>query len=169
MKCSTCGKDVQEHEKYCQYCGDYIRKTEPQQQTYPKTQTQVRQPQTQTKKTTPVRAGEGGLFGKVFNFDNIGGKIKAWTKVSCYILIVLTWISCAIMSVVSLSSGNGVYFLLVWPLVALIAPIFIWVGSWGMYALGNFIENDDKKTKSQQIMAEAMQKQLLSDKNTNQD
>ena len=77
-----------------------------------------------------------GRFFEIFNFDNIGGKIKGFAKWSCWISIILTWV-CAIISflVLLFSSGAFLYAFLV-PIIAILDSLLIWVGSWTMYALG---------------------------------
>ena len=81
-----------------------------------------------------------GIISEIFNFDNIGGKIKNLAKWSCWITILLIWIAASI-SFIDLVSEDCAE--LCWiPLVAaIVGPIFVWLGSWVMYAFGEFVED----------------------------
>ena len=82
-----------------------------------------------------------GKISEIFNFDNIGGKIKNLAKWSCWITILLIWIAAPISFIVLVSDDWTAE--LCWiPLVgAIVGPIFVWLGSWAMYAFGEFIED----------------------------
>ena len=82
-----------------------------------------------------------GKISEIFNFDNIGGKIKNLAKWSCWITILLIWVAAPIAFIVLVSDDWTAE--LCWiPLVgAIIAPIFVWIGSWVMYAFGEFVED----------------------------
>ena len=82
-----------------------------------------------------------GKISEIFNFDNIGGKIKTLTKWSCWIAILLIWIATPITFIILVSDKWTAE--LCWiPLVgAIVGPIFIWVASWPMYAFGEFVED----------------------------
>ena len=81
-----------------------------------------------------------GKISKIFNFDNIGGKIKNLAKWSCWITILLIWIAAPI-AFIGLVSDECAEFCWI-PLVgAIIVPIFVWIGSWAMYAFGEFVED----------------------------
>ena len=82
-----------------------------------------------------------GKISEIFNFDNIGGKIKNLAKWSCWITILLIWIAAPISFIVLVSEDRTAE--LCWiPLVgAIVGPIFVWLGSWVMYAFGEFIED----------------------------
>ena len=82
-----------------------------------------------------------GKISEIFNFDNIGGKIKSLAKWSCWITILLIWIVAPIVFIALLfDEWTAVYCWI--PLVAaIIGPVFVWIGSWAMYALGEFVEN----------------------------
>ena len=75
---------------------------------------------------------------EIFNVDNIGAKIKNLAKWSCWITILLIWIAAPIAFIVLISEGS--VFVLVPLIAALGAPVLVWVGSWAMYAFGEFIE-----------------------------
>lgn len=82
-----------------------------------------------------------GAISEIFNFDNIGGKIKSFAKWSCWITIALIWIAAPITFIILLFDELTAH--LCWiPLVgAVVWPVFIWIGSWAMYAFGEFVED----------------------------
>ena len=71
----------------------------------------------------------------------IGGKIKNLAKWSCWITILLIWIAAPISFIILVSDDWTAE--LCWiPLVgAIVGPIFVWLGSWAMYAFGEFVED----------------------------
>ena len=77
----------------------------------------------------------------IFNFDNIGGKIKNFAKWSCWITILLIWIAAPIAFIALVADDYTAE--LCWiPLVgAIVCPVFVWIGSWAMYAFGEFVED----------------------------
>lgn len=82
-----------------------------------------------------------GKISEIFNFDNIGGKIKSLAKWSCWITILLIWIAAPILFFVFISDRHTEEFCWI-PLVsAVVGPAFIWVGSWTLYAFGEFVED----------------------------
>jgi len=83
-----------------------------------------------------------GKISEIFNFDDIGGKIKGLAKWSCWITILLLWIATPILIIVAIAEGGDDAFVAVilFPIAAVIASFAIWVGSWAMYAFGEFVE-----------------------------
>lgn len=83
------------------------------------------------------------IISDTFNFDNIGGKIKVFTKWSCWISIALTWITMIILFVYLICEGLAE---LCWiPIVgAFVFPVITWIGCWGMYAFGELVDNSHK-------------------------
>jgi hypothetical protein len=82
-----------------------------------------------------------GKISKIFNFDNIGGKIKNLAKWSCWITILLIWIA-ALIAFIVLGSEAWTAELCWIPFVgAVVGPVVIWIGSWAMYAFGEFVED----------------------------
>ena len=80
-------------------------------------------------------------FTSTFNFDDIGKKIKAIAKWSCWITIVLLWISAAIFFRVCLSSRylNDMFWI---PMVtAAFGPFVVWITFWPLYAFGELVDN----------------------------
>ncbi|MBO5837368.1 MAG: hypothetical protein J6Q92_05690 [Oscillospiraceae bacterium] len=79
-----------------------------------------------------------GKISEIFNFENIGGKIKNLAKWSCWITILLIWIAAPIAFFILIAEESE---FVVIPLVAaIIAPVLVWIGSWAMYAFGEFVE-----------------------------
>ena len=78
---------------------------------------------------------------QIFNFDDVGGKIKNLAKWSCWITILLIWIAAPITFIALVVDEWTVEFCWI-PLVsAVVGPIFIWIGSWAIYAFGEFVED----------------------------
>ena len=75
----------------------------------------------------------------IFNFDNIGSKIKLLAKWSCWITILLMLIAAPILLIVILIE-DPVFFWV--PLVSvLVGTVIVWIGYWAMYAFGELVEN----------------------------
>lgn len=82
-----------------------------------------------------------GKISEIFNYDNVGGKIKNFAKWSCMVTIRLIWIA-ATITFIALVSNEFTAKLWWIPLVsAIVGPIFVWIGSWTMYAFGEFVED----------------------------
>ena len=79
-------------------------------------------------------------FQGLFNFHDIGKKIKNLTKWSCWVLIVLCWIGAVIAFFVAAAedeAGIGFGYLL---LFGGVTPFLIWIGSWMTYGFGELID-----------------------------
>ena len=82
-----------------------------------------------------------GIIQEIFNFDNIGEKIKNWAKWSCWITILLTWV-CAIICFFILLFTEGTFWVaFLVPIAASLYSLLIWIGSWATYAFGEYIED----------------------------
>lgn len=81
-------------------------------------------------------------FKEIFNFDNIGGKIKNLVKWSCWVSIVVLTLAALITAIVFLSKGYDGYTTigLIVLAAAIILPFIIWISSWFMYAFGELVE-----------------------------
>lgn len=94
-----------------------------------------------------------------FNFDNIGGKIKNLAKWSCWVTILLLWVATPIAIVISLAAEgmDAIVSIIFFPLGALIASVATWIGWWGIYALGEFVEDlhaiRDKEGTTKEVAA----------------
>ena len=107
-----------------------------------------------------------GKISEIFNFDDIGGKIKNLAKWSCWITILLIWITAPISFIVLASADWSAEHCWI-PLVgAIVGPIFVWYGSWAMYAFGEFVEdthairNKYYPTEEEKAQREAEKEQL---------
>ena len=95
-----------------------------------------------------------GKISEIFNFDNIGGKIKNLAKWSCWITILLIWIA-ALIAFIVLAADDWTAELCVIPLVgAIVGPVFVWISSWAMYAFGELVEDTHAMRKKYYPMAE---------------
>ena len=86
------------------------------------------------------------FISKLFDFDNIGQKIKNFTKWACWITILLIWIAAAILVVAALIAKEKHVWVV--PIASAVASFVVWVGSWGMYAFGELVQriiNIDRK------------------------
>ena len=99
-----------------------------------------------------------GKISEIFNFDDIGKKIKNLAKWSCWITILLIWIAAPI-AFIALVADDWTAELCWIPLVSAIAgPVFVWIGSWAMYAFGEFVEDTHAMRKKYYPMAEEQAK-----------
>ena len=83
---------------------------------------------------------DGNWFTRLFNYKNIGSKIKGMAKWCCWIAIVSSWISSVIYFFVLIDSRRTED--MAWiPLVsAIVTPFLIWVSSWMSYGFGELVE-----------------------------
>ena len=82
-----------------------------------------------------------GMISKIFNFDNVGEKIKIFAKWSCWITILLIWIAAPI-SFFALLANRWLSDLCWIPIVlAIVGPFFVWICSWMFFAFGEFVED----------------------------
>ena len=80
-----------------------------------------------------------GKLSEIFNFDNIGQKIKDLTKWSCWITILLIWIAAPIVFIILISGYSSDLWWI--PIVAaIVAPFLIWIGCWKIYAYGELVD-----------------------------
>ena len=81
------------------------------------------------------------ILQTIFNFDDIGGKIKNFAKWYCWIMILLTWISAAICFIILLFTKGTFLIAFLVPIIAILYSLFIWVSSWATYAFGEYVED----------------------------
>ncbi len=98
-----------------------------------------------------------GKISEIFNFDNIGSKIKNLAKWSCWITILLIWIVAPISFIALVADDWTAEFCWI-PLVgAIVGPVFVWIGSWTMYAFGEFVDDihamRDKEGTTEEVKA----------------
>ena len=84
---------------------------------------------------------EMGKISEIFNFENIGGKIKNLAKWSCWITILIIWIATPISFIALVVEEYTAYLCWIPLAAACVGPIIVWVGSWAMYAFGEFVED----------------------------
>ena len=82
-----------------------------------------------------------GKISEIFNFENIGGKIKNLAKWSCWITILLTWVGATICFFILLFTKGTFFVAFLVPIAAILYSLLIWVGSWATYAFGEYVEN----------------------------
>ena len=73
----------------------------------------------------------------MFNYDNIGGKIKGLAKAA----FIVEAIAAVISGLVMFAEDDDMFLIAL--LVAIVGPIVAWVGSWLLYGFGQLIENSD--------------------------
>lgn len=76
-----------------------------------------------------------------FNFDNIGAKIKSFTKWACRIEIVLLWVACVAAVAVAFINRLSVSVFFVALLAAVVGPFVLWVLNWFVFAFGELVES----------------------------
>ena len=80
-----------------------------------------------------------GKLSEVFNFDDIGKKIKEFTKWYCWITIVFIWVGAVVALFVLTAYYSELWFV---PLVAaIVGPFAVWISCWPMYAFGELVDN----------------------------
>ena len=104
---------------------------------------------------------------EIFNFDNIGQKIKNFVKWCCWITILLVWVACPIAFIVLLSEGSPPEGYLIVIVVAAIVPVVVWISAWPLYALGELVHracNIDSNTSTggikSSVQSQAEQKKI---------
>ena len=105
-----------------------------------------------------------GAISTIFNYNNIGGKIKGFVKWYCWISILLIWIAAPIAFLVMAADEFMSSMCWLPILIALVGPVVIWLGSWVLYAFGELVEDthalraSDAATKVSQAKYEAERK-----------
>ena len=94
-----------------------------------------------------------GFISKIFNFNNIGKKIKNFTKWACWITIFLVWVSAAFSFLILVANERTAYLCWIPIVAAVFGPIYIWISCWCIYAFGELVDkkssdvNDDREEK----------------------
>lgn len=81
-----------------------------------------------------------GKISEIFNFENIGGKIKNFAKWSCWITILLIWIAAPIIFIVFISDRWLAELCWIPLLSAIVGPVLVWLESWLLYAFGELVD-----------------------------
>lgn len=71
-----------------------------------------------------------GVISSVFNFDNIGQKIKSFAKWSCWISILLIWIAAPICFLILVADEYTAWLSWISLVAAGVWPVIVWVNSW---------------------------------------
>ncbi len=82
-----------------------------------------------------------GKFQKLFNFDNVGKKIKSVTKWACWVTILLIWVAAVVYFGYLLGNKWLAKWCLLVPFGAAALSVIVWSSSWGMYAFGDFVDD----------------------------
>ena len=82
-----------------------------------------------------------GKISQIFNFDNIGAKIKNFVKWSCWITILLIWIALPIVCIFLIADSWPAYTSLLAVIGAMVSSVLVWLGSWVIYAFGELTED----------------------------
>ena len=90
-------------------------------------------------RTVPVQGSEKGNEGVFGMFDNIGRKVKGLAETLC----VLGIIASVIAGIAFAASNQPLQGLI----YAAVGALLSWVGSFGLYALGQLVENSDRQTE----------------------
>ena len=77
---------------------------------------------------------------QTFNFENIGRKIKNFTKWYCWVSIIISWVAAVICFFAGLSDDDVIFLTFIGIVGAIVFPLIIWVSSWAMYAFGELVE-----------------------------
>ena len=93
-----------------------------------------------------------GKIFEIFNFDNIGGKIKNWAK-WIFIVEAIGSIITGISLMASASDIDDILFM-TGILTIFLGPIIAWVSSWILYAFGQLVEDIHAMRKKYYPMAE---------------
>ena len=102
-----------------------------------------------------------GKISNIFNFENIGKKIKELTKWSCWITILLTWIAASIAFIVLVADDWTASLCWIPIVAAIVAPFFIWISSWTIYAFGELVDKAcdiERNTRGGERKSEAQAK-----------
>ena len=82
-----------------------------------------------------------GWISDIFNYDNIGGKIKKVAKWYCWIVILLIWICTPVFIFILGRESNLEEYWWIPCVGAIFGPVVIWISSWPVYAFGQFVED----------------------------
>ena len=74
----------------------------------------------------------------MFNYDNIGEKIKSWAKWIAIVESVLSVIGGILVMVNEIGGGDS--WLLMGPLLMILGPMIAWVSSWLLYGFGELVD-----------------------------
>ena len=110
-----------------------------------------------------------GAISRIFNYNNIGGKIKGFVKWYCWISILLIWIIAPITFLFLAADTDEFRIRLCWIalLIALVGPVVIWLSSWLLYAFGELVEDIHamrNETEAEVQTRRAIEKEVIQEK-----
>ena len=100
-------------------------------------------------------------FQRLFNFNNVGTKIKSFTKWYCWVSIIISWVAAVIGFFAGFADDDTIFITLISIVAAAVMPFIIWVSSWMMYGFGELIEraiNIDRNTRGESAKSETQAK-----------
>ena len=80
-------------------------------------------------------------MNKLFDFADIGKKIKHFVKWFCWVEIALVWIASLVALGILLANNETMKLFWVPLLAGIVTPCVIWVKSWLAYAFGDVVDN----------------------------
>ena len=106
---------------------------------------------------------------KIFNFNNIGSKIKNLAKWFCWIAILFIWSFSAVAFVGLLLTDDASYCWI--PIVcALIGPFAVWFSCWMLYGFGELVESAScTEYNTNQILTQLSEEDCDSDDETTEE
>ena len=104
---------------------------------------------------------QGNKFQRLFNFNNVGAKIKSFTKWYCWVSIIIIWVAAVIGFFAGFADDDTIFITFISIVAAAVMPFIIWVSSWMMYGFGELIEraiNIDLNTRGESAKSETQAK-----------
>lgn len=80
------------------------------------------------------------MISTIFNFENIGKKLKSFAKWACWINIGIVWCSAPIALIALISDRYLAPYWWIPVIAAIVVPIIIWISSWLIYAFGELVD-----------------------------
>ena len=159
MRCSVCGgdsllKSAQSDTWVCTNCGEHIKDCD----IAIKSDSGKREASRSSNVSRRLGKLRRSWIGRLLNFSCVGRKIKTSAKWLCWIGVAIIWLVCVTDSLHFIFSYHMYRAALKRLLIAAAASVALWILCLFVYAFGNLIENDDKRTKAQQEMADAMRR-----------
>ena len=100
-----------------------------------------------------------GKISEIFNFENIGAKIKNFAKWFCWITIAFICVAALIGFIVCIANSGTAALCWIPLLIGILAPFCVWVNCWTLYAFGEYVENI-QAIKNQTTMLNNVDKNL---------
>lgn len=81
------------------------------------------------------------MISRIFNFDDIGEKLKNFAKWACWISIGIAWCSAAVAFIVLISDSYLAPYWWISVIAAIVVPIISWISSCLIYAFGELVDS----------------------------